>query len=356
MNRVYKMKKIKGPAIFLAQFISDTAPYNTLEGLSKWASEKGFKAVQIPTLDKHIFDLEKAANDLDYCKSITTLLEKYGLQISELSTHLQGQMFAVHPAYAELMDQFVPDEVKGDSEARLEWAQNQLRLAAKASYNLGLTSHATFSGSLLWPYVYPWPQRPKNLVEDGFKELAKRWMPVLDEFDHYGVDVCYELHPGEDLFDGATFERFLVEVSHHPRANILFDPSHLHLQGVDYLGFIDRFHTRIKAFHVKDAEFNPSATQGVFSGYADWVNRAARFRSLGDGQIDFKSIFSKLVQYNYEGWAVLEWECCLKDSEQGAEEGAVFIESMLFNPTQKAFDDFASGSGSDTLNKRLLGL
>ncbi|GHW45570.1 AP endonuclease [Vibrio cholerae] len=350
------MKKIKGPAIFLAQFISDTAPYNTLDGLAKWASDKGFRAVQIPTLNPEIFDLEKAANDLEYCKTITSLLKKHGLQISELSTHLQGQMFAVHPAYAELMDQFVPDEVKGNSEARLEWAQNQLRLAAKASHNLGLTAHATFSGSLLWPFVYPWPQRPKNLVEDGFKELAKRWMPILDEFDRYGVDVCYELHPGEDLFDGATFERFLVEVNHHPRANVLFDPSHLHLQGIDYLGFIDRFHTRIKAFHVKDAEFNPSATQGVFSGYADWVNRAARFRSLGDGQIDFKSIFSKLVQYNYEGWAVLEWECCLKDSEQGAEEGAAFIESMLFNPTQKAFDDFASGSGSDTLNKRLLGL
>lgn len=350
------MKKIKGPAIFLAQFISDTAPYNTLDGLAKWASDKGFRAVQIPTLNPEIFDLEKAANDLEYCKTITSLLKKHGLQISELSTHLQGQMFAVHPAYAELMDQFVPDEVKGNSEARLEWAQNQLRLAAKASHNLGLTAHATFSGSLLWPFVYPWPQRPKNLVEDGFKELAKRWMPILDEFDRYGVDVCYELHPGEDLFDGATFERFLVEVNHHPRANVLFDPSHLHLQGIDYLGFIDRFHTRIKAFHVKDAEFSPSATQGVFSGYADWVNRAARFRSLGDGQIDFKSIFSKLVQYNYEGWAVLEWECCLKDSEQGAEEGAAFIESMLFNPTQKAFDDFASGSGSDTLNKRLLGL
>ncbi|WP_141122013.1 sugar phosphate isomerase/epimerase family protein, partial [Salmonella enterica] len=118
--------------------------------------------------------------------------------------------------------------------------------------------------------------------------------------------VCYEIHPSVDLHDGATFERFLDEVNYHPRCNILFDPSHLHLQQIDYLAYIDIYHERIKAFHVKDAEFNINGRSGVYGGYQPWIQRAGRFRSPGDGQIDFKSIFSKLTQYDFRGWAVLE--------------------------------------------------
>lgn len=350
------MNQIKGPAIFLAQFISDGAPFNTLEGLAKWASGKGYKALQMPTLNPEIFDLKQAAENQDYCEQIKATLAQFGLEISELSTHIQGQLIAVHPAYDLLMDQFAPEAVKGNSSARTEWATNELMLAARASANLGLNAHATFSGSLMWPYVYPWPQRPQGLVEQGFAELAKRWLPILDEFDKAGVDVCYELHPGEDLFDGTSFEYFLESVNHHPRANVLYDPSHMLLQGMDYIGFIDRYHSRIKAFHVKDAEFRPSASQGVYGGYAGWTERAGRFRSLGDGQIDFVQIFSKLTQYGFDGWAVLEWECCLKDSEQGAAEGAPFISQHLIHRTEKAFDDFASGSQQDDLNNNLLGL
>ncbi len=350
------MNQIQGPAIFLAQFIADSAPFNTLQGIAQWAADKGYKAVQMPTLNPEIFDLERAANEPAYCQQVQATLAEYGLQISELSTHIQGQLLAVHPAYAPLMDQFSPAEVQGNNEARSVWAKQQLLLAAKASANLGLNAHATFSGSLLWPYVYPWPQRPAQLVEQGFAELAARWKPILDAFDQAGVDVCFELHPGEDLFDGSSFERFLEAVEHHPRANILYDPSHMLLQGMDYLGFIDRYHSRIKAFHVKDAEFRPSASQGVYGGYADWVDRAGRFRSLGDGQIDFVQIFSKLTQYGFTGWAVLEWECCLKDSEQGACEGAPFIQRHLINKTAKAFDDFASATHGADLNQCLLGL
>ncbi|MFM2479786.1 sugar phosphate isomerase/epimerase family protein [Celerinatantimonas sp. YJH-8] len=350
------MNLMKGPAIFLAQFISDQAPFNSLAGIAQWASDKGYKAVQIPTLNPEIFDLEKAAESPDYCQEVIDTLAAYGVEISELSTHIQGQLVAVHPAYDLLMDQFAPESVQGDSRARSEWATQQLYLAARASANLGLTTHVSFSGSLLWPYMYPWPQRPQNLVEDGVAELASRWLPILDEFDRYGIDVCYELHPGEDLFDGATFERFLAAVHDHPRANILYDPSHMVLQGMDYLGFIDRYHTRIKAFHVKDAEFRPSASQGVYSGYSGWKERAGRFRSLGDGQIDFTQIFSKLTQYGFDGWAVLEWECCLKHPEQGASEGSVFIQNHLIQTTEKAFDDFAAGSQVVDLNAKLLGL
>jgi len=240
--------------------------------------------------------------------------------------------------------------------ARKEWAVQQLKYAAKASQNLGLHAHATFSGSLLWPMVYPWPQRPAGLVETGFTELANRWLPILNEFDACGVDLCYEIHPSEDLHDGITYEMFLEKVNNHPRACLLYDPSHFVLQCLDYLAYIDNYHERIKMFHVKDAEFNPTGKQGVYGGYQNWIDRAGRFRSLGDGQVNFKSIFSKLAAYDYKGWAVLEWECVLKNQEDGAKEGAEFIKKHIIRVTDKAFDDFAASGSDASFNKTLLGI
>ena len=350
------MKQIKGPAIFLAQFASDEAPFNRFDTMCQWVSSLGFKGVQIPSWDSRFIDLERAATSKTYCSELIDVARGYGLEITELSTHLQGQLVAVHPAYDSMFDGFAPDNVKGNSSARTEWAVQQMYWAAKASENLGLTAHASFSGALLWHTFYPWPQRPAGLVDTGFTELAKRWTPILNAFDESGVDVCYELHPGEDLHDGVTFERFLDATNNHPRANILYDPSHFVLQQLDYLAFIDIYHERIKAFHVKDAEFNPSGRCGVYGGYEDWINRPGRFRSLGDGQIDFSGIFSKLTQYGFDGWAVMEWECCMKHPEAGAAEGAPFIAKHIITPTDKAFDDFASGGADEAANRRTLGL
>jgi len=350
------MNQIKGPAIFLAQFVGDQAPFNSYEQLCQWAGKLGYKGVQVPTWDKRVIDLAKAAESQTYCDEIKGIAALNGLEISELSTHLQGQLVAVHPAYGDMLDSFAPEQVRGNAQARTKWATEQLHLAAKASARLGLNAHASFSGALLWHTAYPWPQRPAGLVEDGFKELASRWTPILNAFDEAGTDVCFELHPGEDLHDGLTFERFLAATGNHPRANILYDPSHFVLQQLDYLAFIDIYHERIKAFHVKDAEFRPNGKCGVYGGYASWLERAGRFRSLGDGQIDFSQIFSKLTQYNYNGWAVLEWECCIKHPEDGAAEGAPFIANHIIRPTEKAFDDFAGTEQDNTLNQRILGL
>lgn len=350
------MKTLKGPGIFLAQFASDQAPHNSLSSICGWAKKLGYEGVQIPSWDKRFIDLEKAAESQTYADEIKGTVEAAGLKVTELSTHIQGQLVAVHPAYNELFDSFAPASLKGNLNAKTEWAVNQVKMAAKASLNLGLTAHASFSGALLWHTVYPWPQRPSGLVDAGFEELAKRWLPILDTFEENGVDICYELHPGEDLHDGITFERFLEKVNHHKRANILYDPSHFLLQCLDYLSFIDIYHERIKMFHVKDAEFNPSGKQGVYGGYEGWVNRAGRFRSLGDGQVDFTSIFSKLAAYDFEGWAVMEWECAIKHPEQGAEEGAPFIRDHIIRVTDKAFDDFAGAGSDEKLNRKILGL
>lgn len=350
------MNKMKGPAIFLAQFMGDEAPFNHVVSMAKWAADLGYKGIQVPTNNPAFFDLELAATSQAYCDEIQAQCRAAGVEITELSTHLQGQLVAVHPAYDELFDNFAPEALRGKPAERTEWAVQQLKLAAKASQNLGLKAHVTFSGALLWHLVYPWPQRPAGLVEQGFAELAKRWLPILDAYDEAGVDLCYEIHPGEDLHDGATFEMFLEATNNHPRANILFDPSHFVLQQLDYLDFIDRYHSRIKMFHVKDAEFRPDGRSGVYGGYQNWVNRPGRFRSLGDGQVDFKGIFSKLTQYDFDGWAVLEWECCLKDSTQGAREGAPFIASHLIEKAGRAFDDFAGAKTDEARNRRILGL
>ncbi len=350
------MKSIKGPAIFLAQFASDEAPFNTLPGIAEWAASLGYKGIQIPSWDGRLFDLDRAAEDPGYCAELREMLAGHGLEVTELSTHLQGQLVAVHPAYDEMFDGFAAEHVRGDPKARQAWATDQMMKAAQASKNLGLTAHATFSGALAWPYVYPWPQRPAGLVETAFDELAARWTPILDAFDTAGVDVCFEIHPGEDLHDGATFEMFLARVNDHPRAKILYDPSHFVLQQLDYLDFIDIYHDRIGAFHVKDAEFNPTGRQGVYGGYQSWVERAGRFRSLGDGQVDFGGIFSKLTARDFDGWAVLEWECCLKHPEDGAREGAEFIQHHLIRVTERAFDDFADSGIDEDANRRILGL
>ena len=350
------MTNIQGPAIFLAQFMSDEYPFDTLENACEWMSDAGYEGVQIPTFDPRCIDLKKAADSKDYCDEIKGIAQSAGVEVTELSTHLQGQLVAVHPAYDVMFDAFAPAEVHNNPQARTEWAVDQLKMAARASRNFGINVHATFSGALAWPFIYPWPQRPAGLIDMAFQELANRWKPILDVFDENGVDVCYEIHPGEDLHDGATFERFLEATGNHPRVKILYDPSHFVLQQLDYLSFIDIYHKHIKMFHVKDAEFNPTGRAGVYGGYQSWADRPGRFRSTGDGQVDFGAVFTKLSQYDYDGWAVVEWEDFMKHPEQGATEGAEFVNAHLIQVTERAFDDFAGGSVDDETNKKILGL
>ena len=348
--------QIKGPGIFLAQFVGDTAPFDSLPGLAGWAAGLGYKGVQIPTFDARLFDLDRAAESQDYCDEVAGICAEAGVEITELSTHLQGQLVAVNPAYDLAFDAFAPEAQRGKPAARQAWAVDQVKKAAVAARRLGLRHTVGFTGSLAFPYLYPWPQRPEGLIEEAFAELGRRWRPILDVYADNGVDLGFEVHPGEDVFDGVTWEMFLDAVGEHKAAMINYDPSHFVLQQLDYLAFIDLYHDRISAFHVKDAEFNPTGRQGVYSGYQSWTDRAGRFRSLGDGQVDFAGIFSRLTQYGYDSWAVLEWECCIKSPEQGAAEGAPFIESHLIEVTGKAFDDFAGAARDEAAIKRMLGL
>ena len=350
------MKTIKGPGIYLAQFANDEAPFNQLDTLAQWVADRGFKGVQIPTWDTRIFNLKLAAESQTYCDEITGMLAAKGLQVTELASHITGQLVAVHPAHDQIMDSFAPVEVRGNPALRQQWAVEQMGYCARASKNLGLDRHVSFTGSLLWPYLYPYPQWPEGLVDEAFDELAKRWLPILNQFDDNGVDLCYEVHPCEDVHDGLTFEMFLERVGGHKRCNMLYDPSHFVLQQLDYLAFIDHYHERIKMFHVKDAEFRPNGKTGVYGGFQPWKTRAGRFRSLGDGQVDFGAIFSKFATYDFDGWAVLEWECFLKNSDDGAREGAEFIKKHIIKVSERAFDDFVKSGANQAANRSILGI
>jgi sugar phosphate isomerase/epimerase len=350
------MRTIKGPAIFLAQFAGEQAPFNSLPAIAKWAAGHGYGGVQIPSWDARLFDLKKAAESDAYCDELKGTLADAGLEVTELSTHLQGQLVAVHPAYDDAFDAFAPPAVHGNPPARQQWAVEQMGLAARASRRLGLDASVSFTGALAWPFIYPWPPQPAGLIDTAFAELGRRWKPILDAYEEVGVDLCFEIHPGEDVHDGITFEMFLAETGDHPRCCINYDPSHFLLQQMDYVGFIDVYHERIRAFHVKDAEFNPSPKQGVYSGFQPWLWRAGRFRSLGDGQVDFGAIFSQLAAHDYGSWAVLEWECCLKHPEDGAREGAEFIAQHIIRVTETSFEDFAGGASDAAANRRMLGI
>lgn len=329
---------MRGPAVMLSQFMGDAPPFDSLDGVVAWLAGQGYVGVQIPVHDPRLIDLERAAADDAYCRDFRARLAARGVEITELAAHRAGQLIAVNPAFSELNDAFVPTTLRGDPAARHAWAAQQLRRAIEAAARLGLQRVVTFSGAFAWPYFYPWPPAPPALIEAGFAELARRWRPILDHADAHGIDLCFELHPGEDLHDGVTFDRFLALVEGHARARILYDPSHMLLQHMDYLGFIELYAARIAAFHVKDAEFVPSARSGVYGGFQDWAQRPARFRSLGDGQVDFGGIFSRLAAAGYQGWCVLEWECCLKRKEDGAAEGAPFIRRHMIATTPQPFD------------------
>ncbi len=348
------MGKIRGPAVFLAQFMGSEPPFNNLANIGGWFAGLGYKGIQIPSWDQRVFDLDQAATSKAYCDDYRATLATMGLEPTEVAGHLQGQVLAVHPAYEELFAAFHPAGLSGLQ--RTEWAAAELKKCVLASANLGLRHIPTLSGGFAWHLMYPWPQRPPGLIDEAFKELAARWRPLLDLANEKGCIFGYELHPGSDVYDGATFEQFLEQVDDHPAAGINYDPSHFLLQQLDYCAFIQIYAKRIAGFHVKDAEFRPSGRVGVYGGYQGWAGRAGRFRSLGDGQVDFTRVFTLMAEAGYSGWAVLEWECCVKSPEQGAAEGAPFIARHIIETTQKAFDDFAGAKSDPARNRRVLGL
>src|SRR3954451_17563125 len=256
------MNSIQGPGIFLAQFMRDHPPYNDIRTLAPWAASLGYKGLQLPAGDPRVLDIDKAAVSQAYCDDYRAMLAGHGLVVTELNAALQGQVLAIHPAYEPMFDWCHPPGLRGA--ALTAWAADELRKAIAAAARLGTKAIPAFSGGFAWHLAYPWPQRPAGLIDEAFAELARRWRPLLDLAQDHDCVFGYELHPGSDLFDGATFELFLEHTASPPAACINYDPSHFLLQQLDYLEFLQLYGKRISGFHVKDAEFRPSGRVGVY--------------------------------------------------------------------------------------------
>ena len=172
------MAAIKGPAVFLAQFLRDVPPFNTLENICKWFADLGYAGVQIPGWDRRVIDIDQAATSNTYCDELKGKLAGFGLSITEVAAYLVGQVLAIHPAYEAGFAGFHPSGLRGT--ARTEWAASEVRKYIEASAKLGLRNVPVLSGGFAWHLIYPWPQRPPGLIDEAFKELARRWRPLLD--------------------------------------------------------------------------------------------------------------------------------------------------------------------------------
>lgn len=371
-------KSLYPKGVFLAQPLDKNGPdpWNSVESLCRHIAAQGATCVQLPSWDPDCINLDEAASSLSYCDDLHARYRGYGLSdgiAGSLATHLQGQLMAVHPALAPLVSAFCPDKRWSPSQMR-EWAVERLKVAIDAAANLGLKSLPTFSGSLLWPYVYQWPAWPPGFVKIAFRELAKIWAPVIRYAASRGVRLAFELHPGEDLVDIDSLGQFLdaldkVDPALRPWVGINLDHSHVVLQGADPVE-----HTRvailenlIAAYHVKDAHAHTgNGRHGCYGGFLDWGSRSWQFLTPGIGYVDFQTIDELLLKAGIKVPRVLEWECARLPKSQGIEHGlkvilAVEAEEDLpeepepESPVEK-FDKFAEGEVDEGEALRLLGL
>ena len=310
------MKTIKGPAIFLAQFAGDAAPLTTCRHCRLGAG-LGYKGVQIPTWDGRLFDLKLAAESKTYCDEVKGTLAKHGCSSPSFPRICRASWSrCIPPTMRCSTASRRPRSAATDSAPAM--GGRTIAACGQGIANLGLTAHATFSGALAWPYHLSLAAAPAGLVETAFDELARRWLPILNAFDEAGVDVCYEIHPGEDLHDGVTFEMFLERVNNHPRAaTCCMIPAISCCSSSTILQFIDIYHERIKMFHVKDAEFNPTGRQGVYRGYQPWMDAPGASARWATARWISAASSPSSTQYGFDGWAVLEWECCIKERRAG---------------------------------------
>lgn len=310
-----------------------------LETLLQKVKEFGYDGVELACWGDH-FEVQKALQDDEYCAKKRELLNKYGMQVFAISNHLVGQ--AVLDNIDSRHKAILPDYVWGDGDPAgvNQRAADELKDTARAAQKLGVSIVNGFTGSSIWHLLYSVPPVPPDMIEEGYRLLAERFIPILDVFAECGVKFALEVHPTEIAFDLYTAERTLEALKGHEAFGFNFDPSHLIWQGVDPAQFIRYFPDRIFHVHMKDAIVKLDGKAGILAShlnFGDW-RRGWDFRSLGHGSVNFEEIIRALNDIGYEGPLSVEWEDSGMDREFGAKEACQFVRKINFAPSRVAFD------------------
>ncbi|MCK6448546.1 MAG: sugar phosphate isomerase/epimerase [Planctomycetes bacterium] len=326
-----------------------------LETLAKKAKSFGYEGLELACWGDH-FDVQRALAEKDYCKKQWELLASHNLGCFAISNHLVGQ--AVSDRIDERHKAILPKHVWGDGDPAgvQKRAAKEMIDTGKAARKffdaapksiqdqLARTKRTVvvgFTGSPIWQWLYSFPPVSPKAIEQGFASFAKAWKPILDAYDKVDVSFALEVHPTEIAFDIASTKRALAALGDHPRFGFNFDPSHFGYQGVDYVGFLREFSSRIWNVHVKDVWWSDRATPiGVFGGHTDFGTdgRFWDFRSPGHGRVDFEAIVRVLNHIGYQGPLTVEWEDPMMDREHGATEAAAFVKKLDFPRSKIAFD------------------
>ena len=306
------------------------------EDLFRTIHEIGYDGLEVAT-QSHI-DVQRVVSDPAYVKEYRALLDKYHLSIGAISGHLAGQ--CVGDRYDPRLDNFVPAKVKGNPEAIVAWATEQMKTIAKAAQILGVEVVTCFLGSPIWAFWYSFPQTTEAMVEQGYQLIKERWSPIFDVYDQCGVKLALEVHPTEIAFDYYSTKRLLEVLEYRPTLGLNFDPSHLLWQGVNPAVFLRDFAKQIYHVHLKDVRINRDDRAGVLGSHIEFgdTRRGWNFVSLGHGDVDFEAIIRELNQMNYQGPLAVEWEDSGMERTHGATEALAFARRMNFQPSDFSFD------------------
>ena len=308
------------------------------EIICKKAKSFGYDGLELACWGDH-FEVDKANES--YCKKKLDILAKYDLKVFSISNHLVGQAVCdnIDTRHKGILPGYVWGD--GDPEGVRQRAADEMIKTAEAARRLGISIVNGFTGSSIWHLVYSFPPVSPEMIDKGYEDFSKRWIPILNEYERLGIKFCLEVHPTEIAFDIVSAERALEAVNNHPAFNFNYDPSHFGYQGVDYVEFIYRFRDRISHVHMKDAGWSLSPKEaGVFGGHIEFGDRRRfwNFRSVGRGDIDFEEIIRALNHIGYNGPLSVEWEDSGMNREEGAAEACHYVKDIDFNPSDVAFD------------------
>ena len=302
------------------------------------AKEFGYDGVEFGCWGDH-FEVDKA--DAAYCAAKRELLNRHDMKCYAISSHLVGQ--AVCDRIDERHAQILPDYIYGDGdpEGVRQRAAEEMKKTAVAAKAFNVPVVNGFTGSSIWHLCYSFPPNLPNQIENGFKDFADRFGPIMDVFQENGIRFGLEVHPTEIAFDIASARKALEAIDYHPCFGFNYDPSHFAYQGVDYVDFIYQFSDRINHVHMKDVSWSDHPTEaGVFGGHTDFHqrNRYWDFKSMGRGKVDFERIIRALNDIEYQGPLSVEWEDGAMDREFGATESAAYVRKIDFPPSNIVFD------------------